>query len=184
MDRNIYIVDLFDEIVSKVSAILTPSLQALDSNITGVHYDYGHPKEIIESLMQKDKSNTFMFQKYPLVALFQDFPERITNTVGAPNEVTLHLIIANSTKQTFKSNERYSRNFKPFLYPIYNELMKQISNSKHILNYGADNIQHTKIDRLFWGKEGLYGNEGNIFNDFLDIIEIRDLKFKTYLKNC
>ena len=53
------------------------------------------------------------------------------------------------------------------------------------MNYpGTDGIEHTKIDRLFWGKEGLYANEGNIFEDFLDCIEIRDLELNVYSKIC
>jgi len=46
-------------------------------------------------------------------------------------------------------------------------------------------VPHDKIDRLFWGRSGLYGNEGNIFNDHLDAIEIQNLSLSLRLnKNC
>ena len=181
--KSVYIVDVMREVVGRVSAKLTPSLIALDSNITGVHYDHGHPLEIINTLADKDKSNTFTFRKYPLVALFQDFPES-KGEIGFDSEVTLHMIIARSTVNTYKAQERYEKNFKPFLYPIYQELLNQIWLSKPFNVKSAGQIQHTKIDRLYWGKEGLYKNEGNVFNDFIDCIEIKDLKLKVNLKNC
>jgi hypothetical protein len=182
--KPVYIVDKFGEVVTAVSAALTPSLVAYDSLITGVHYLHGHPTEIIETLTQKDKSDTFKFTKYPLVALFQDFPEAHNQQIGIDNEATLHIIIAYSSRPTYKAEERYTLKFKPVIYPIYLELLKQITLNKAFLNYGIQNLGHTKIDRLYWGREGLYGNTGNVFNDFLDCIEIRDLKLKINLKNC
>jgi len=182
--KSVYIVDEIETIVGAVSAALLTYLQGIDSAITAVHYQHGHPKEIIETLMQKDKSTTLQFTKYPLIALFQDFPEAHNQQLGIDNEATLHIVIVQSTLATYKANERYTRNFKPILYPIYNEFLKQITLSAKFMNYGIQTLGHTKIDRLFWGKEGLYGNEGNIFNDRLDCIEIRDLKLKVNLKNC
>lgn len=182
--KPLFIVDIMKDIVSKVSAKLTPEFKLIDEFITAVHYMHGHPKEIIETLAQKDKSDTLLFDKYPLIALFQDFPERYNNMVEAPNELTLHIIIARATRPEYKAAERYDNNFRPFLYPIYMELMKQIFVSGKFLLTSSDNIRHTKIDRLYWGREGLYGNEANIFNDFVDVIEIRDLKLQTYLKYC
>lgn len=182
--KPVYIVDIFGSVVEAVSTALTPTLKEYDSAITGVHYLHGHPVEIIETLTQRDKSTKFQFDKYPLVALFQDFPENHNGQLGIDNEATLHIVIAYSSLATYKSPERYAKKFKPVLYPIYLELLKQIVLSSKFLNYGIQTLQHTKIDRLFWGKEGLYGNTGNTFNDMLDCIEIRDLKLKVNLKNC
>lgn len=182
--KPVYIVDIFKDIVGEVSERLTPAFQSIDNKITGVHYIHGHPIEIIETLAQRDKTNSLKFDKYPLVALFQDFPENYNGRIGAPNEVNLHLIIARATKAEYKADERYKENFKPFLYPIYHELLKQIMHSGKFLIYNETLLQYTKIDRLFWGREGLYKNQGNIFNDMLDVIEIRNLKLKTYLKIC
>lgn len=182
--KPVYIVDIFGSVVEAVSAAMLPTLQAYDSAITGVHYLHGHPVEIIETLTQRDKSDTWRYKKYPLVALFQDFPESHNGQIGIDNEATLHIVIAYSSIATYKSPERYAKKFKPVLYPIYLELMNQIVLSAKFLNYGVSTIPHIKIDRLFWGKEGLYGNTGNVFNDMLDCIEIRDLKLKVNLKNC
>lgn len=183
MHTQYVIVDEMRKIVDAVSAELTPSLQLLDPNLTGIHYDHGHPIEVIETLKQKDEAKEFKFRRYPIVALFEDFPGQ-GGEIGYNGEVTLHMIIARFTEPTYKADQRYEKNFKPFLTPIYNELLKQITFSKAFQTYGVTNIQHTPINRLYWGREGLYKNEGNVFNDFLDCIEIRNLKLKTYLKIC
>lgn len=184
MSKPVYIVDIFEDIVKNVSNVLIPQFQSIDNKITGVHYEHGHPIEIIETLAQKDKMNNFIFDKYPLVALFQDFQEVYNTTVGAPNEVNLHIIIARATRPEYKAKERYEENFKPFLYPIYHELKRQILLSSKFLIYSDEQIRHTKIDRLYWGSEGLYRNKKNVFNDFLDVIEIKNLRLRTYLKIC
>lgn len=177
------IVDLFNNIVAKVSAVLTDDFKQIDPNITGVHYDFGHPIEIINTLAEKDKTNTFVFQKYPLIALFQDFPENNNIVEDGLFEVVLHIVIVRSTDPNYRAKERYDKNFKPFLYPIYDQLMKEINNSGYFMTQGVDSIRHVKIDRLFWGSESLYGNKKNIFGDWVDAIEIKNLKLKVY-KTC
>lgn len=182
--KPVYIVDVMSDIVERVSTNLTVQLQAFDSNISGVHYLHGHPLEVIETLGQRSKSKTFKFQKYPLVALFQDFPEQVNTEPGYMAEVTLHMVIARLTKNDYKADQRYENNFKPVLYPIYYDLMAEINKSRAFTTYGQYNIPHTKWDRLYWGREGLYGKDGNIFNDWIDCIEIKNLKLKANLKLC
>jgi len=48
--------------------------------------------------------------------------------------------------------------------------------------YGTQkrSVEHTPINRLYWGKNGLYGNTGNVFSYYIDAIEIKDLVFKIY----
>lgn len=179
-----FIVDVFGEIAEKVSARLTAEMKAYDALITGVHYEHGHPMEIIETLGQKDESDTYRFRKYPLIALFQDFPERVSDRPGFQSEVTLHLIIARATVQDFKAAERYDYNFRPVLYPCYEALMEEIHRHHAFTTKSPSVIEHTKYDRLYWGRQGLYGNEGNIFNDRIDCIEIRDLKLIVNKKIC
>lgn len=187
-DKPIIFVDIFRDIVAQVSADLLNDLQQLDPEITGVHYLHGHPLEIIDTLRQRDRADwdhPEKYQRYPLVALFQDFPERRYSEPGIAFSPRFHIIIANPTMPEYKSDQRYDFNFRPILYPIYNQLMYRISKHKMFMGYGGtDGISHTKIDRLFWGREGLYANEANVFDDFLDCIEIIDLELSTYSKFC
>jgi hypothetical protein len=173
------VVDIFAEVVARVNLAMAGKLPDLTPSTGEIQYMHGHPLEIITTLKQKDKGQSARFEKYPLIALFQDFPEdSIATNIGIKSEVTLHFIIAKGTKRDYKADERYTHNFKPFLYPIYEEFLKQIVADKNFQVYTIDKIPRQKWDRLYWGRAGLYGNEGNVFNDYLDCIEIKNLKLK------
>lgn len=177
------IVDEFAQIVEKVSKSLTPGFKLLDDKIDAVHYLHGHPIEIATTLSERSQTNEFKFKKYPLIALLQDFPE-VKSTVGVESESNLHIIICMGTDPNWKANKRYDINFRPFLYPIYSELLFQIQKHKKFITVSDESIQHTKIDRLFWGVSTEYGNTKNIFCDHLDIIEITNLKLRVQLNYC
>lgn len=177
------VVEIVGDVVQRVNARLLEQFKALEPTIEGIQYEHGHPLEIIETLKQKDKTSKFRFQKYPLIGLFQDFPE-VNAGIGFESEATLHLIIAKGTKNTYKAKERYAHNFKPFLYPVYETLFDELNKERRFQTYGASKIPHVKWDRLFWGKNGLFGNEANIFNDYLDVVEIKNLKLKVNLQLC
>lgn len=181
---SIFVVDVMRDVVGAVSTALTPSLQSIDSNITGVHYEHGHPLEVIETLAQKDATDQYYLEKYPLIAVFQDFRERFGNNAGYYTDVSLNIVICNATLPEYKAGERYDKNFRPILYPIYEELMEQIRLEPRIMTYGFDTMRYDKYDRLYWGRQGLYGNEGNIFNDWLDAIEIQNLELRINNINC
>lgn len=173
---SVVVVELMGKVVDKVSARLTPRFQAMDANITGVHYLHGHPREIIETLIQRDNSNNFMFKKYPLVALFQDFAEE-DNESDKTIEARLHMVICRATLPDYKAEERYEKNFKPFLYPIYEELKKELMSNPNVLGYAP--LKLTKYDRLYWGRQIAYaGGDMNRFQDYLDAIEIINLTIK------
>lgn len=178
------IVEIFGEIVGSVSCKLTDQFKSLDPHITGVHYLHGHLIEIVDRLAQKDQSRTHKYNKYPLIALLQDFPERITGDSNRFVEVNLNILIVKSTLEQYTASERYVKNFNPFLYPIYHELLNQINKSGYTLTYAPYRIRHTKTDRLFWGRQGRYGNTANIANDKLDAIEIQNLTLKFIREKC
>lgn len=169
------IVEEVKKIVQNVSDVLTPKFKNLDQYIEAVHYLHGHPLEVAQTLSERTKAG-FSFKKYPLIALLQDFPERHGIKEGFEMEVNLHLLICKSTQPTYKAEKRYEVNFKPFLYPIYDELLNQIHKSKVFVTDSVETISHTKIDRLYWGTEGAMSNKANIFLDHLDIIEVKELK--------
>lgn len=173
------IVKIFEGVVQRVNLNLAGKLPSLAPSTGEIQYMHGHPLEIIQTLQQKDKGEVGRFEKYPLIALFQDFPEdSIATNIGIDEEATLHFIIAKGTKKDYKANERYEHNFIPFLYPIYEEFLRQIVAEKQFNVYSVKRLPRQKWDRLYWGSSGLYGNEGNVFNDYLDCIEIKNLKIK------
>ena len=184
MKKTFIIVDVFRDIVGKVSDAVLAELQVFDPKITSVRYEHGHPLEIIETLGQLGAAPSSKFNRYPIVALFQDFPEDVSDVPGIDREITVQMIIARGTTPTLKASARYDKNFRPVLYPVYFELLKQISKSPAFTVKSETQIKHRKFDRLFWGRDGLYGNSKNVFNDWLDCIELKELKLKVNPKFC
>lgn len=179
MRQPIYIVDVIGDIVSQVETAVLPKLQVVDPSIQGVFYEFGHPAEIVETLMQKDKSQTLRVKKYPAVILFQDFDENIGSKIGIYATSPLRIAIVHHTRPELKSKERYDRNFKPVLYPIYLEFMEQLKLSARFI-FDTDEIRHTKSDKPYYNAS----KQENAANDFVDAIEITDLTLNIYLKNC
>lgn len=163
-------IDVFDEIVTSVQDDTDNALAADEP-----FYMHGHPLEIINTLAQKDKHDTEKFNKYPLIALFQDFTETMGESHFIRSSAVLNLVIVNVTSPDWTAADRYDNNFRTVLYPLYDLLIKHIVESGFFHNVDSGLVDHEKIDRLYWGRSGLYGNESNIFNDRIDAIEIQDL---------
>jgi len=182
----IYIQDVFKMIIQKVSIEMMPILTALNAekgyNLTGVHFQYGTGYEIIETLNQMSKNDSAI-NKYPLVCLFLDVEERFGTDAGIYSEIPqLRIAICNSTDSNFKAYQRDEENFKPILTPIYQSLLRHMQYEGAFM-FPSIGFAHNAKRNYFWGREGVYGKEGAIFNDKLDAIEItfRDLKiYSTY----
>lgn len=191
------LVRLFANIVTAVSAKVLSTIQAAElaqyraafadateSNIVQINYQFGHFKEIIETMKEYELDPAHQMKKYPMIALLMDFPESRGNNGGYFSEVTLQIIIAYVTEPGLKAAERYTKNFEPILLPIYYELLNQIDQSGYFVSLGVDNIRHTKIDHPYYGKGGLSDTSGNVFADTIDAIEIQNLQLKTQIPNC
>jgi len=158
---------------------------ATESSIVAINFQYGHLREIIETMKQYEQSPELRYEKYPLVALFLDIPEQYGNSGGYPGECTLHIAICYGTGKTLKAEERYAQVIKPILLPLYEELMKQIEACAEIITGSADHIQHTMQEHPYWGRGGLGDHEGNVFADAVDAIEITDLQLTiNFNPNC
>jgi hypothetical protein len=179
----VYIVDIFRDIVTKVSESMTESLQTVQSVITGVHYMVGHYTEIQAKLQGLAKMTTGKFDRYPLVALFQDFVESRGDSGGYYGEGSFQLMIVYHTSKTDYTEDRYTKVFKPILYPIYEELLKQIYKNQYTVIQSVSKLSHEKIDRPHWGNPAAYGPDGYLLSDVLDGIEIRNLKI-TFNQKC
>jgi len=164
----ITIVSMFDQIVANVRAKYD-----LVSN-EKPYYMHGHPVEIANRLSQKDDSSIHKYKKYPVICLMQDFDE--DNDKGQVS-ASLNIVIFTETKPNYDADERYNDTFKNVLYPLYDLFISEVKKSGYI-DLLPDNISWKKTDRLFWGR-----NDSGVMNDFIDAIEIQDLKL-TFHKTC
>jgi len=141
------------------------------------YYDYGHPIEIFKTLTAKDANDTFKYQKYPLIYFLMDFKEK--RDIYNVSVEDLTIIIMTETLDTFNALNRYNNTFVPILHPLYELFLKQLYRSNYVQ---SDDYNHTKIDKLYWGKEDYFGNMANIGNDFLDAVVIDGLNLN--LTDC
>jgi len=170
--ESIQIPALFKKIVQDVNTSL----------VTSYNFLYGPASEIVEQLKDMSKAPTQSAQKYPLIALFTD----IVETHDSPAyyaQINANLIIATITEKNYRAEERYTNIFIPTLQPIYEALLSQIVPSRYFLVDDETLIQHTKIDRLNWGRSQLF-NDGQGGVDFIDAIEIQNLNLKVKNLNC
>jgi len=143
------------------------------------YYEHGHFLEIANKLTEKDAATLlYKYQKYPLIALIQDFPER--RQTLKPTEASLNILIITYTEQSYSSADRYVNTIIPILYPLYDSLLKALKASR---TFGGT-FDHTKIDRVNWGTQRPYFNESLILNDYVDAIELQDLQVQIINSPC
>lgn len=178
----IVLVDKLREIVAKVSDALTPSLSLVNPHITGVHFEHGHILEVVETINERAKMEATRYSNYPLVVLVQDYKSAMFPALGVQEKATVRMLILNFTDAAKKAEDRKRDNFEPILWPIYERLVIELQNHPSFFNYSEP--AHTKTDHYFWGREGVLGNTGGIFGDWVDCVEIENLELKIKTKTC
>ena len=171
MKKQVIVVDILQEIVKKVEARYNSHIQfmygpveEIEANLIAITNSFGLPGGSAES-------------GYPLIAVFQDFPENREGNGGYYADVTLPIVlIATLTDKNYKAPQRYENSFKPVLYPIYELFMEELSSNGAIV--GTDHA-HTKYDRLYYGKRTL----GTAVSSYVDAIELQNLKL-TVAQSC
>lgn len=158
------IVDIIKDVVAAV-AVNTP-----------VFYDYGTTLEVTNRLRQKTDSDNYYDKKYPLIwyLIGDSVKEEIDDKKATRRKVVENsIIICTETRAEYSSEERYTKVFKPILRPLYDSFIYELKLNKELRS--LDSYNHAYYENLFWGKNGLYGHEGNIFNDKIDAIIIDSL---------
>jgi len=182
---NVYIEDDFREIVKRTSDAVLSQVQQAQPNTVAVQYYFGTLMEFQESLLQKGQTAGGKNLKWPCVYLFLDVTEPRGLDTNETANLRIRIAILNQTSRTFKAEERFERNFKPIIMPIYYELMKQISLSGYFLGAGyQSSIRHNTTRRYYWGTESAAGNTANKLSDPIDGLDIENLELKHYLKRC
>lgn len=168
----LFIVDIIGEVIQAVDTVIFPILGK------HINYEYGSSLQIQTELQKLNGSVTLKSTKYPLMAVFQGFPESIAT--GGYMPVTFPAItIATLTTSTDSTKKRYDKIFRTTLYPIYQEFLRQLPRHRNVVGNCAD---------IFGGKKVDYPGSlpvDKAMNEYVDAIEIQGLQitFK-YVQNC
>lgn len=169
--------------IPKIVESLSPKTVKVGEEIKPVYFIDGTPYEIIHDLIEKDSSDTYKFRKYPLVALFHDIEQQMNPRPGVYADISLNIAIVNYTEREYTSEKRREVNFRPILRPIYKELMNNFEMSPYFMGF-SDWDKHKMTERMFWGRQTIQGNDGEILRDHLDAIDIQNLKLSLDKKTC
>lgn len=179
-----YIPDIFKAVVARVNT---------RTNTGGdpypVVFDHGHYAEVVKNLGFKDQAISDSEKvKYPLVWLVMDFEEQSGGHPMYYAQGQYQIIIAMPTDPNWGMDERATNNFKPRLLPIYALLMDELHKTQEFGFPSTDQlVKHTRILRPYWGGgQGQNGEtgKGNLFNDFIDAIQIKNLSLNVVKKLC
>ena len=163
-----YVPNYFAEVVANTAAALGWQ----------IFFDFGHHEDVNGRQQNKAQaSSDANKRRYPLVWLVMDFEEDKTELGVATVSPTLFICAKSDVAYDMK--KRRDTTFLPVLYPIYEELIRQIGQSPKFKRPAF--IPHTKIDRPFFKGET---KDGNLFNDAVDAIQLKDLKLQIALPLC
>jgi hypothetical protein len=170
----LYIVDIIGEVVSATDSVLFPTL--------GAHIDYlfGRPTQILTELQKMSGAASTKGLRYPLIALFMDFPEQSGGSDYYTQVKFPKISIATITDFNDSPKKRYPKTFKTTLYPIYMEFMRQLTLHRNVVGNDTN-----LFSRIKWDRPGTQPEGGNL-NDYLDAIELQNLQltFKTVNPQC
>jgi hypothetical protein len=166
----IYIVDILGEVVKAVDDVLYPTLNK------HIFYYYGRSIQILAKLQKLNQSITQKDSAWPLIALFQDFPEQ-TGTGYYATVKFPKISIAMLSNLTDDPPVRYGKTFKPVLYPIYGEFLRQLAKHPNVVGNDPGAFQMIKWDRP-------QAQKSQESNEYVDAIELQnmELTFKTITK--
>lgn len=171
---SVYVVEEIGSVMEKVNqGLYLAGFQHLP-----VYYKYGHPREISKRLQELSNSPTEGHKKFPLVILFTDITIG-KDVPGFYGSARLRMLVANITQPEYISEQRTELNFKPVLHPIKDELIKQIG--LHSQFTYEDELTYDETDMYFYGSQI---NDKNIFNDYIDAIELKNIQVNIKNKIC
>lgn len=162
-------------LVDEMEAVVTAVKTALALPV--LNYQYGYVTELNETLNEWSKNPTDRALKFPLVWLAQPFPIK-HDSVEYFGRATVDLFIFNRTDQKLKAEKRMTNNFKPVIYPVYNELIEQLSMHPTFMMQDDSAIKHETTDRYFW--DGI----NSVMTDIVDWMYIKGIEIIIRNKGC
>ena len=172
------VVEVIGEIVNQTNIALNKNAEFMAGYIEAVgaeqdaefelFYQFGKRFEIAQTLVESPLTNGL---KFPRLCLFTDIPEDRTDD-DTSYTANLNIAIITATDSALLSDERLEINFKPILLPIYKAFIECINNSRYV----RGSAKYEKKDCYFWGAVTKDGNVSNDYSDYLDAIELNNIK--------
>lgn len=166
-----YIPDLFTPVAARMIELLG----------FPIYYEWGHQPEITQKLTALDASKNKKSFKYPLMWLVMDFKEShgVNMDVYAKTS-PFSFVFAVGTDPLYTEQQRRDKSFLPTLLPMYQTFLQALSEQSSFRKPYGPLIKHDSALRPYWG----HGTNHNLFNDFIDAIEITNLQLEVVNLKC
>ena len=135
----------------------------------------GDMSYIISKLKEWSKSRTMRTQKYPLMAILENYPEKESASFI---DVTLQVALINDSRNNFNNDDRNARIMEQ-LQPVYESLLDSLRKNPAI--FPGYSFEHEKVTRLDIGRNSLLSDDA-ASPDYIDAIELRNLQLKIHKK--
>lgn len=112
--------------------------------------------------------------------LVMDFEEDKGKNMDVYSTTSLSLVFAVATEPKYTEQQRRDISFTPKLLPMYQAFLQALHEQSSFRMPYPSLIQHKFALRPYWGD----GVNRNLFNDFIDAIEIRNLNLDVKQLNC
>ncbi len=110
------------------------------------HFFFGHQKELKQDLKQLTNAKIGGRFKYPFIHLLMPFSE---NGPSYETNTSLNFTFAMITDKKYSTAKRYEVNVIPTLNPILFQFLESLEKE----GVKIDDLNKTKIDQVFWGRE-------------------------------
>jgi hypothetical protein len=154
----------------------TPPATMTGSFVPLINYIYGHREEIKNTLIEWTQKPTVNKEQFPLIMLFLDIPENFSED-GFVRDAELNMAFVTDSKQEYKAADRYTYTLKVIIYPLIDLFFYSFRRCNSLT---SELSTYKRTDRLLWGTGDAYGMKNNMFADFLDGVEIENLKVKIF----
>ena len=178
-----YLPDILEDVVARVNTVFSTRLV----DPFNVYFDYGLQNDVTRNIYKKETSTAIPIPgTFPLVWLVMNYSELRGKKIDKYADSSTSLIIGMPTKTEYTMRQRTDNSFKPRLFPIYQEILIQLSLEDWFNRPEIEKIEHTKIDLPYWGCGDANGqNTENLFKNFIDAVQIKDLKLEIEnIQNC
>lgn len=142
-----------------------------EQNTFTLKYKFSTPQEWIDELCSV--SNSDAQKRYPFLYVNSMRIDQKDDIIEIGE-----IVIATLSKSSWKTTQRDEYTFRPVLNILYDMFIRgcKVSRQFSLIDQG------TRKDHYFYGRLGLYGGEANKFSDYVDAVEINNLKLRLYKK--
>lgn len=162
--------DIFRDIVANTAGIYGKN----------VSYMFGDWEYIAGRLTEWSQSRETSRLKFPIICLYSPYVEDRTSKIPS---ASLEFIIMVDTRREYLNEERERVSFAGVLRPVYDAFIRSVLASPDIVNEYDGIVPHSYTENYRYGRKGVEA-DGKPFRDFIDAIEIRNLKIKIKNIKC